>query len=193
SPRWCLIHLTQMEARETVALARTGAVAGLCPLTEASLGDGIFDGVRWMAEGGAISLGSDSNIRISLAEEMRQLDTSQRLRDHSRAALATDALSTGRRIWQAAAAGGARAAGRDAGRIAAGALADLVALDPAHPDLEGLSGDTVIDCFAFAGDSGMVRDVWAAGRHMVQGGRHIRRDAITDAYRRAVRDLRAGQ
>lgn len=193
SPRWCLIHITQMEPQETAALARTGAVAGLCPLTEASLGDGIFDGVRWMAEGGAISLGSDSNIRISLAEELRQLDTSQRLRDHSRAALATDALSTGRRLWQAAATGGATASGRDAGRIAAGALADLVALDSGHVDLEGLSGDALTDSFAFAGDSGMVTDVWAAGRHMVQGGRHIRRDAIVAAYRHAVRALRAGQ
>ena len=110
-PRWCLIHITQMEPQETAALARTGAVAGLCPLTEASLGDGIFNGVRWMAEGGAISLGSDSNIRISLAEELRQLDTSQRLRDHSRAALATADRSTGRRLLDDAAKGGAASAG----------------------------------------------------------------------------------
>lgn len=192
SPRWCLIHLTQMLPKETEALARTGAVAGLCPLTEASLGDGIFDGVRWMAAGGAISIGSDSNIRISLAEELRQLDTSQRLRDHSRAALATADLSTGRRLIEAAAKGGAQAAGRGQGVIAPGEWADLLALDLTHPDLDGLSPDTAMDSFAFAGDSGMVADVWAAGRHMVQDGRHVARDAITDAYRRAVRDLRAG-
>ena len=191
-PRWCLIHLTQMLPHETLALAATGAVAGLCPLTEASLGDGIFDGVRWMGAGGAISLGSDSNIRISLAEELRQLDTSQRLRDHSRAALATADLSTGRRLIEASAKGGAQAAGRGQGVIAPGEWADLMALDMAHPDLEGLSPDTALDSFAFAGDSGMVADVWAAGRHMVQGGRHVARDAITDAYRHAVRDLRAG-
>jgi formimidoylglutamate deiminase len=167
-------------------------VAGLCPLTEASLGDGIFDGVRWLGAGGATALGSDSNIRISLAEEIRQLDTTQRLRDHSRAALATPEMSTGRRLLQAAAAGGAQAAGRGAGVIAPGEWADLMALDMGHPDLEGLRGDTVLDAFAFAGDSGMVADVWAAGRHMVQGGRHIRRDAITAAYRAAVRPLREG-
>jgi formimidoylglutamate deiminase len=191
--RWCLIHITQMEPAETTALAATGAVAGLCPLTEASLGDGIFDGVRWMAVGGAISFGSDSNIRISLAEELRQLDTSQRLRDNSRAALASDAASTGRRMFEAAARGGATAAGRGTGVIEVGAWADLLALDMDHVDLAGLRGDTILDAFAFAGDSAMVADVWAAGRHMVRDGRHIHRDAIRAAYARAVGPLRAGR
>ena len=190
SSRWCLIHLTQMLPAETRALARTGAVAGLCPLTEASLGDGIFDGVTWCDENGAIALGSDSNIRISLAEELRQLDTSQRLRDHSRAAMATAARSTGRRLLEDVATGGATASGRGRGRIEPGAWADLLALDTTHVDLEGLRGDTVLDSFAFAGDSGMVAEVWAAGRHLVRGGRHIRRDEITAAYRTAVRGLR---
>jgi formimidoylglutamate deiminase len=192
SPRWCLIHLTQMTPHETEALAKSGAVAGLCPLTEASLGDGIFAGTGWMAAGGAISLGSDSNIRISLAEELRQLDTTQRLRDHSRAALATATRSTGRRLLEAVAAGGARAAGRGTGAIESGRWADLLALDTAHPDLEGLVGDTILDAFAFAGASDMVADVWAAGRHMVRGGRHIRREAILAGYRGAVRPLREG-
>jgi formimidoylglutamate deiminase len=192
SARWCLIHVTQMQRHETMALAHSGAVAGLCPLTEASLGDGIFDGVVWMEEGGAISLGSDSNIRVSLAEEMRQLDTSQRLRDHSRAALASADQSTGRRILQAAAAGGGLASGRGPARIAAGAWADLLALDTGHVDLSGLVGDTLIDSFAFAGDNRMVADVWAAGRHMVTAGRHVRHEEISAAYRRAVRSLRDG-
>ena len=87
--RWCLIHCTQMLPDETVALAQTGAVAGLCPITESNLGDGIFDGVRWMDAGGRIAVGSDSNIRIALSEELRTLDYTQRLRDRSRAALAT--------------------------------------------------------------------------------------------------------
>jgi formimidoylglutamate deiminase len=190
SARWSLIHLTQMTPAETRALARTGAVAGLCPLTEASLGDGIFDGVTWTEAGGALALGSDSNIRITLAEEIRQLDTSQRLRDHSRAALATVDRSTGRRLLEDAAIGGGAASGRGSGRIEVGARADLLALDMGHIDLEGLTGDTILDSFAFAGDSGMVADVWSAGRHMVTGGRHIRREAITKAYREAVRSLR---
>lgn len=188
--RWCLIHITQMLPEETIALAKTGAVAGLCPLTEASLGDGIFDGVRWMDAGGRIAIGSDSNIRISLAEELRQLDTSQRLRDHSRAALAKPGVSTGRRLFDGICSGGAQAAGRGAGQIAVGEWADLMAFDTANIDLSGLKGDTLLDSFAFTGDNRMVTDVWAAGRHMVQDGRHIHREAIVEAYRQAVKPLR---
>ncbi|MCB5411927.1 formimidoylglutamate deiminase [Pseudogemmobacter faecipullorum] len=191
SPQWCLIHCTRMLPEETIALARSGAVAGLCPLTEASLGDGIFDAIRWAGAGGALSIGSDSNIRISLAEELRQLDTSQRLRDHSRAALATPEHSTGRRLIDAISRGGAQAAGRGAGTIAVGEWADLLTFDMDHPDLTGLQGDFIPDSFAFAGDSSMVRDVWSAGRHLVQEGRHIRREAIRSAYIAAVRTLRA--
>jgi formimidoylglutamate deiminase len=99
--RHCFIHCTQMLPHETEGLARSGAVAGLCPITESSLGDGIFDGVRWFEAGGAIAVGSDSNIRISLSEELRTLDHSQRLRDHSRAALASVDKSTGRRLFDA--------------------------------------------------------------------------------------------
>ncbi len=191
-PRWSLIHCTQMLPEETTALARSGAVAGLCPLTEASLGDGIFDGVRWLKSGGSIAIGSDSNIRISLAEELRQLDTSQRLRDGTRAALAMPEQSTGRRIFEAAARGGAQAAGRGAGVIAAGQWADLLALDDRHVDLTGLSGDTALDAFVFAGSQEMISDLWAAGRHVVREGRHIAREAITARYRAAVASLRDG-
>jgi len=191
-PRWCLIHCTQMQPHETTGLARTGAIAGLCPLTEASLGDGIFDAIRWADAGGAMAIGSDSNIRISLAEELSQLDTTQRLRDHSRAALATPDLSTGERLWRAVTAGGATAAGRGTGQIAVGDWADLVALDTQHPDLAGLSGATAIDSFVFAGGNDMVGDVWSAGRHMVQGGRHVAHDAITAQYANAVKGLRDG-
>lgn len=190
--RWCVIHCTQMNADETTALARTGAVAGLCPLTEASLGDGTFDGLRWVASNGAISIGSDSNIRISLAEELRQLDTSQRLRDHSRAAFATPELSTGRWLMGATVQGGAQAAGRGTGTIAVGQWADLMALDMSHPDLADLTPDTALDTFVFTGDNRMVSDVWSAGRHLVQDGKHIARETITSAYRKAVAPLRDG-
>ena len=189
--RWCLIHCTQMQRHETLALAATGAVAGLCPLTEASLGDGIFDGVAWVGAGGAFGVGSDSNIRIRLAEELRQLDTTQRLRDHSRAALATAECSTGRVLWNGAARGGAQATGRAAGALAPGLLADLVALDTGAVDLEGLSGDRLLDAAIFADGDRAVAEVWAAGRHVVTGGRHIARDRIEGAYRATVRRLRA--
>ncbi|WP_193174716.1 formimidoylglutamate deiminase [Oricola nitratireducens] len=185
----CFIHCTQMQPHETEGLARSGAVAGLCPITESSLGDGIFDALRWLGADGAIAVGSDSNIRISLTEELRTLDYSQRLRDRSRAALATPDRSTGRRILDAVNAGGARAAGRDSGSIAVGRLADLVALDDEAVDLAGRRGDTILDCFIFAGDDRMVRDVWSAGRHMVRGGRHVRREAIAARYAGVMREL----
>lgn len=185
----CFVHCTQMAPHETIALAESGAVAGLCPITEASLGDGIFDCVRWMDNGGAFAIGSDSNIRIALSEEIRLLEYSQRLRDHSRAALATPARSTGHRLFQAAAEGGAKAAGRDSGSIAAGRVADLLALDSGHVDLAGRAGDLILDSFLFAGDDRMITDVFSAGRHMVREGRHIRRVSITNAYRKAMKDL----
>lgn len=188
--RWHFIHCTQMTPAETEGLARSGATAVLCPLTEASLGDGIFDGVRFLGAGGRIAIGSDSNIRIGLAEELRQLDTSQRLRDHSRAALATLDRSTGRRLFEAVCEGGAGSAGRQTGALSPGLWADMLALDATHPDLEGLSGDVILDAYIFAGDDRMVRDVWSAGRHMVRAGRHVHREAIETAYRAAVRDLR---
>ncbi|WP_417810603.1 formimidoylglutamate deiminase [Thalassospira alkalitolerans] len=188
---WCLIHCTQMGEHETVNLAKTGAVAGLCPITESSLGDGIFDGVRYLGAGGTIGIGSDSNIRISLSEELRTLDYSQRLRDKSRAALATPEHSTGRRLFEAAAKGGAQSAGRNSGRIEVGALADLMALDGTAVDLIGRTGDTILDTYIFAGDDRMVRDVWSAGRHVVTEGRHIAHDTITGRYRKVMEQLKA--
>jgi formimidoylglutamate deiminase len=188
-PRWCLIHCTQMERAETLALAATGAVAGLCPITESSLGDGIFDGVAWLGAGGRWGVGSDSNIRIAWAEELRTLDYSQRLRDHSRAALATAAQSTGRVLAEGAAQGGAQAAGRDSGRIEAGRLADLVALDRTHPDMAGRRGDMALDTLIFARDDRQVQHVWSAGRHIVQDGQHVARTRIEAGYRATLARL----
>lgn len=190
SPQWCLIHCTQMQEHETMALASTGAVAGLCPITESNLGDGIFDGVRFLDAGGRIGIGSDSNIRISLTEELRMLEYSQRLRDRTRAALASPERSTGRRLYEASASGGSQASGRDAGRIESGAWADLVALDDAAIHLAGKSGDAILDSFIFSGDDRLVCDVWSAGRHIVHQGRHFDHDRITEGYRKTIEQLR---
>ena len=187
--RWCMIHCTQMLPHETKGLARSGAVAGLCPITESSLGDGIFDGVNWLKHGGRIAMGSDSNIQVSLSGEIRTLEYSQRLRDHSRAALASDEKSTARRIFDEIVKGGAQAAGRDTGKIAEGYWADLLLLNTDHVDLDGRQGDTILDCFVFAGDDRMITDVWSAGRHQVKEGRHIHREEITQTYKRAKYSL----
>jgi formimidoylglutamate deiminase len=188
--RWCLIHCTQMLPHETTGLATSGAVAGLCPITESNLGDGIFDGVSYLAQGGRWGIGSDSNIRISLSEELRTLDYSQRLRDNSRAALATQTRSTGRVLLQSAAQGGAQACGRNAGDIAPGRLADMVALDSRGPDMAGLTGDLTLDAYTFACNDGAITDLWSAGRHIVSAGKHHKHEAITEAYIETTRKLR---
>ena len=186
---WCPIHATHMTQDETARLARSGAVAGLCPITEANLGDGPFDGPGWIAAGGAFGLGSDSNVRISLTEELRTLEYSQRLRDLQRNVLVPGEGSVGAFLYRRAAAGGAQALGRQAGSLAAGQLADLVAIDGDHPALAALDGDRLLDGLAFAAPDGVVREVWSAGRHQVRGGRHVARDRITPAYLAAVRAL----
>lgn len=188
--RWCLIHCTQMTPAETVRLARSGAVAGLCPITESSLGDGIFDAVRWTDAGGAIAVGSDSNIRIALSEELRTLDYSQRLRDGSRAALATSDLSTGRRMFDDILRGGAQASGRKTGRLDVGYWADMLTLDTTSDYIWGRNEDTALDAWIFAGDDRIVTDVWSAGRHMVRNGEHVARPEITAAYRRTIDALK---
>ncbi|MDC1381921.1 formimidoylglutamate deiminase [Candidatus Puniceispirillum sp.] len=188
-PNCCFIHCTQMLPHEIAGLAKTGAVVGLCPITEASLGDGIFNGVSWFEAGGVIAIGSDSNIRISLSEELRSLEYSQRLRDHSRAALASSTKSTGRHIFDSMIFGGAMAAGRKTGKIAPGYWADLMGLDMTSVVLAGRTGDQVIDSFIFAGDDRLVLDVWSAGRHLVTEGRHHARDKITENFCTALMSL----
>lgn len=187
--RWCLIHATQMTASETAALAKSGAIAGLCPITESSLGDGIFNARDYLNAGGAFSIGSDSNVRISLAEELRTLEYSQRLKHRERAVLANAEQSNGHVLLQGAAKGGAQACGRNSGEIAVGKLADIFALDGTAPDLIGKQGDMVLDSFIFSGSSNMITDVWSAGRHMVRGGAHINKEAITKNYEKVILSL----
>ena len=190
SSRWCLIHATQMEPFETEAMAKSGAIAGLCPITEANLGDGIFDGVRFQAHGGVYGVGSDSNVRISLSEELRLLEYSQRLAGKGRAMLAVEGRSTGRVLYETACKGGALAAGRQSGAIAIGHWADLMALDCSGPDLGASAGDMLLDTFLFAGDDRMVAEVWSAGRHIVSAGRHAGREAIIARFRSVMARLR---
>ncbi len=190
-PRWCLIHATHMTQAETQALARSGAVVGLCPITEANLGDGPFNGATFLAAGGAFGVGSDSNVRISLVEELRMLEYSQRLRDLGRNILAMDGTSTGATLYLGAAGGGAQALGRGEGRIAKGQMADLVAIDRSHPSLCALTDLQLLDGLCFAAPDGIVTDTWAAGRHMVRGGQHIAREQVVGRYRRAISELMA--
>ncbi len=188
--RWCMIHCTQMTGDETRRLARTGAVAGLCPITESSLGDGIFDCRRWLQSQGAIGVGSDSNIRISLTEELRTLEYSQRLRDHHRAVLAGAEKSTGRNLFEEVLRGGATAIGRNAGKIAVGCWADVLALDTGSVHMWDRHGDAALDSWIFAGDDRVVQEVWSAGRHVVQQGQHVLRSQIAARFKQVLTALR---
>ena len=188
---WSLIHATHMTADETLKMAKSGAVAGLCPVTEANLGDGPFNGPSYLEAGGAFGVGSDSNVLISLTEELRTLEYSQRLRDVARNVMVVGEGSVGDTIYTGAAKGGAQALGRGAGEIAVGELADIVAIDGAAPSMCALRQDQILDGLVFAAKDDVVTDVWSAGRHAVQSGRHVKRDDIVAAYKLAMQSLMA--
>jgi len=179
-----------MTTQETVRLAQSGAVAGLCPITESNLGDGIFDAVRWTDSGGKIAVGSDSNIRIALSEELRTLEYSQRLRDGARATLASIEYSTGRRMFEGILRGGAQATQRKTGQLEVGYWADMLTLDTSSEHLWGRANDTTLDAWIFAGDDRLVTNVWSAGRHMVKDGEHVERANIAAAYRQTIDALK---
>lgn len=187
--RWCLIHATHMTDAETEAMARYGAVAGLCPQTEANLGDGIFNGVSYLRAGGRFGIGTDSHIRVDAAEEMRTLEYSQRLRDRARNVLGLEGRSTGRILYEAACRDGAAAIGRNAGALRVGAIADIVAPDADHPILAGRRDDTALDSWLFSGDRSIVRNVWVSGCHVIAEGRHPVRDAVRRRFAAVMRRL----
>jgi formimidoylglutamate deiminase len=189
--RWCLIHATHMTEAETKAMAKAGAVAGLCPITEANLGDGTFPGRRFIAKGGRFGIGSDSNVLIGVADELRQLEYSQRLARQARNVLARPEQSNGRALFDAAVAGGGIALGTGEGGLAAGAPADFVSLDPSHPSLAGKKGDAILDAWIFANGT-RVDCVWVRGKKLVEGGRHLSKDAIAKRFRKAMMELTAG-
>ncbi len=187
--RWCVVHATQVTPVEIERLAHSAAVAGLCPETEANLGDGVFEGARFLGSGGRFGVGTDSNIRIDAPGELRQLEYSQRIRDRERAVLAGSLVSTGEKLYRSALAGGAQALSRDCGGIAVGNWADLVRIDLEAAGLDHLSEGAALDGWVFASGRSLVRDVWSAGRHMVANGRHRRRDAIAQSYRACLESL----
>lgn len=187
-PNWCLIHATHMTKWESQGIAKSGAVVGLCPITESNLGDGIFEGERFMSQGGVFGVGSDSNVQIGLADELRQLEYSQRLGFKSRNVLAQPKGSTGRALFEGALKGGHQALGIGQGGIAAGHQADFISLDNKQSALFEMSGDHILDAWIFSGQR-CVDCVWVAGKKLVTNGRHHLRDAATKRYKQAMKKL----
>jgi formimidoylglutamate deiminase len=186
--RFCLVHATHVNAEETERIAKSGAVVGLCPITEANLGDGYFPAVQFLKHAGSFAIGTDSNIAIRVHEELRMLEYGQRLQHRARNLFGEAERSTGRVLFDGALRGGARALGAPAG-LDLGAPADLISLEVSGPAFVGREGDRALDTWIFSADTGAIDRVWRAGVEVVTNGRHRERDAIAARYRRTLEAL----
>jgi formimidoylglutamate deiminase len=192
--RWCLVHSTHLTRIEMRALGATGACVGLCPMTEANLGDGIFEFVPWFEARGPWSIGGDSHVSVSPFEELRALEYSQRLRHRVRNVIADeDAPDVAANLWLGAARGGAQASGQPVGAIARGRRADLVVLDGDDLDFEGLGASASLGVAIFSGTYNRVRDVFVGGERVVADRCHAGQEFAASAFRAALNRLRGAQ
>ena len=182
--RWCLVHATHMSDVEYQRAAASGAVAGLCPTTEANLGDGIFDLSKWRSHGGAWGVGSDSHATVNAAEELLMLEYSQRLATRQRNVGATaEQPHVATSLTLAAVQGGAQASGRASSGLAAGQQADFVVLDAQHLALQGLRAPDMLSAHVFASHRTSATDaVWVGGHERVRAGRHALHDDAAQAF-----------
>ncbi|QCI64880.1 formimidoylglutamate deiminase [Phreatobacter stygius] len=186
SERWCLIHATHADAGERAAMAKAGVVVGLCPITEANLGDGLFDGVDFVGQGGRFGIGTDSNVAISALAELAMLEYAQRFGSRRRNALAPRGASTGRTLFDACLAGGGQALGLGPQGISVGAPADLVVLDTGGIAFAARTGDAILDSWVFGPSRDAISEVYVSGRRVVDGGRHVKRPAIEARARKVL-------
>ncbi|MEM7561808.1 MAG: formimidoylglutamate deiminase [Pseudomonadota bacterium] len=187
---WCLIHATHMTSDETQNMAERECVAGLCPSTEANLGDGFFNLLEYQSSNGRWAIGSDSHISIDPVEELRWLEYGMRLKSRHRNLLSdVQTPNTGQFVLQQALAGGAQACGRKIGCIETGYRADFLVLDTDHPRLYGREYNELIDSWIFSGNQSLVRDVYVGGKHVIQDGHHIHEESIASNYRATLDKL----
>jgi len=182
--RWCLVHATHMTPLEYAAAAATRAVAGICPTTEANLGDGIFDMPLWLQYGGRWGVGSDSHACVNAAEELLMLEYGQRLSLRQRNVLATAAQpQVATAMTLQAVQGGAQAAGRAIGGLAVGQQADMVALDAQHVALAGLPAPSMLSAHVFGSHrTSAIHSLWAAGVQRLADGRHALHESAAQAF-----------
>ena len=182
--RWCVLHATHLSAAETASLAASDAVAGLCPSSESSLGDGLFPLTPYLAAGGKLAVGSGANLRIDLLEELRWLEWGQRASRLSRRVGGSE--NPGADLLSVILDGGSQALGRPIGRIAKSYRADLVVLDDAEPALVRRSGHRLLDALVFAGRATAIRHVMVGGKWLIRDCRHDVEETISSAFERAI-------
>ena len=190
--RWCLVHATHATSAEIRAVANCGAVAGLCPVTEANLGDGTFNAPEFVEQGGVFGVGTDSNVLIGVSDELRQLEYSQRLARRVRNVMASgNTASTGRALLDGALRGGSQALGVAKSGLTEGAFADIVSLDAQNVALAGRAGDAILDSWIFGAGRSLVDCVWARGTKVVRNGRHHARETVALRFRQILQGLLA--
>jgi formimidoylglutamate deiminase len=191
--RWCLIHATHLDGAEIASLASSGAVAGLCPTTEANLGDGIFAATDYLSHNGRWGIGSDSHVSLNVVEELRWLEYGQRLRDRRRNRI-TDAARTavGDKLYLDALQGGAQACGVPLGQLAPGYRADWLVLDERDPYIQTAADATLLNRWLFAGGPHQIRAVYVAGQLLINEGHHPLEQQSAQAFASVLRDLGQG-
>jgi len=183
---WTLVHATHLTDAELVGIAGSKAVVALCPTTEANLGDGLFPLRKFMEQGGRFGVGSDSNVSVSPVEELRWLEYGQRLIARQRNIASTDELpSAGESLLVQSVSGGRQSNGLGAQHD------DRLMLDQESLSLSGAAAVDVHDRFVFAGNRGLVKDVFVAGTQVIRDGRHAAGEEIANRYRRTLRTLLA--
>ncbi|MEX0298613.1 MAG: formimidoylglutamate deiminase [Kordiimonas sp.] len=185
--RWCLVHATHLVEEEWRGVAESDAVVGLCPATEANLGDGLFPVQEYLKCGGRWGIGSDSHISIDAREELRLLEYGQRLARQERTVLSGgDGGHTGVNLWANAALGGAQALAQPIGALSVGKRADLIVLGTDAPMFAGASYGQIVDTFIFSGQSNPISDVMVAGNWVIRDGKHAMENEIFDDYKKLV-------
>ncbi len=187
---WCLIHATHINAEEVTGIIESKAIAGICPTTEANLGDGIFPTAEFMEQGGQVAIGSDSHISVSAVEELRLLEYAQRLIKQQRAVLASKQTpSVGQHLWQHTAKAGALSTSSNTGEIAIGKQADLVVINPQKSQLFANQNKFLLDSMVFASQQSFVRDVMVNGHWVITNGEHISDLEIEQQFAATLREL----
>ena len=189
---WCLIHATHIDEAERKGIIAKEAIAGICPTTEANLGDGIFPTTEFLAEKGTIAIGSDSHISVNPIEELRWLEYAQRLIKQQRAILATDEhASVGQNLWQQAAMGGAQSTNSNTGCLAIGKQADLLVLDKDKTKLFANANQQLLDSMIFASQQNPVSYVMVNGIWQIKAQQHVEQVQASDNFAKLLVRLSA--